>query len=138
MGPVDGIPKIGFRRWYERQLIESHAWFVTCFLGIVLLASSIDALDVHEPGWRPVLLTLAFFAGAAACVLAFRRYARILNRAESWGAQSTCAGCGAYGALRVVASSPRCDVDVAGNVEWLDVCCRRCGSHWRMRDDITV
>lgn len=132
MGPVDGIPKIGFRRWYERQLIESHAWFVTCFLGMVLLASSIDALDVREPGWRPVLLTIAFFGGAFVCLLAFRRYARILNRAEHWGSQSTCGACRAYGALRVLSAHRVPGQGGAYREEWLDVCCRRCGYTWRM------
>ena len=35
MSPADGIRKLGFRRWYERQLIESHAYFLTCFLCMI-------------------------------------------------------------------------------------------------------
>ena len=37
MSPADGIRQLGFRRWYERQLIESHAYFLTCFLCMIMV-----------------------------------------------------------------------------------------------------
>ena len=38
MEPARSIGKLGFRRWYERQLIESHAWLITCFLCALAIA----------------------------------------------------------------------------------------------------
>ena len=35
MEPADSIRRLGFWRWYERQLIEAHAWFITGFICIV-------------------------------------------------------------------------------------------------------
>ena len=32
MTPADGIRRLGFHRWYERQLIESHVYLVTGLL----------------------------------------------------------------------------------------------------------
>jgi hypothetical protein len=39
---ADDIRKLGFRRWYERQLLESHACLVTCFLCTILLAVCLE------------------------------------------------------------------------------------------------
>ena len=36
MDIVEGVRKLGFRKWYERQLIEAHAWLVTGFLAWLL------------------------------------------------------------------------------------------------------
>ena len=36
MANLQPIRKLGFRRWYERLLIEAHAWLVSCFLALVL------------------------------------------------------------------------------------------------------
>ena len=30
--PARSIGKLGFRKWYERRLIEGHAWLISCFL----------------------------------------------------------------------------------------------------------
>ena len=32
MEPARSIGRLGFRKWYERRLIESHAWLVTALL----------------------------------------------------------------------------------------------------------
>ena len=42
MASLDRIRTDGFRRWYERQLIECHAWLVSWFLGVIVLVSGID------------------------------------------------------------------------------------------------
>jgi len=30
---------LGFRKWYERQLVEGHLYLTSCFLGIVAMES---------------------------------------------------------------------------------------------------
>ena len=38
MAPAASIRRIGFRKWYERELIKSHAALVTSFMCAVLVA----------------------------------------------------------------------------------------------------
>jgi len=40
MEPADSIRRLGFARWYERRLIEGHAWFISVFFCIVAIAAS--------------------------------------------------------------------------------------------------
>jgi hypothetical protein len=40
--PASGIRRLGFRRWYERQLLESHFWLVSCILAMLLVAVCIE------------------------------------------------------------------------------------------------
>jgi len=42
LASFDRIRTHGFRHWYERQLIECHAWLVSCFLGMICAASGIE------------------------------------------------------------------------------------------------
>ena len=39
MEPADSISRLGFARWYERQLIEGHAWFVSGFACMIAVAA---------------------------------------------------------------------------------------------------
>jgi hypothetical protein len=43
--PARSIGKLGFRKWYERRLIESHAWLITCFLCALGIAASLEGLS---------------------------------------------------------------------------------------------
>jgi hypothetical protein len=59
---ADNIRKRGFKKWYERQLIESHAYLVTCFLCMILVAALLEELSFRAPGLKPFLM-LAVIAG---------------------------------------------------------------------------
>ena len=37
MEPADSISRLGFSRWYERRLIEAHAWFISAFICVVAI-----------------------------------------------------------------------------------------------------
>ena len=39
------IERHGFRRWYERQLIESHAYLALGFVALILLLSGLELLS---------------------------------------------------------------------------------------------
>ncbi len=39
------IARLGFRRWYERQLVESHAYLVAAFLALILLLAGFESLE---------------------------------------------------------------------------------------------
>ncbi len=105
MNAADGICRHGFRRWYERQLIEGHAWFVTCFPCAILILASLEGCSLRAPGLAPVG-TLALVVGSAAlCVVSLRRYLAILARAEYVAERSTCSACGDYGSLAVLTAA---------------------------------
>lgn len=127
MTPAEGIRKHGFRTWYERQLIESHVYFITAFMCMVLIMALLEDLNLRGPG--PLSkVTLAFAVGAAVVTLiAMRAYLVMLMRAEFLAGQCVCAQCRTYGLIMIQASG-----NVAEEPQWLRVACRRCGHEWRM------
>ena len=139
MTPAEGIAKLGFRRWYERQLIEGHVYFVTCFLSLMAIAASLEQID-----WRGPLPQLAFMlavlvAGAAVCVASLRRYNFLLVRAECLGAQSNCPHCKVYGVLQVLGAGSG-EERFGGFFEradnpWIRVRCKKCGHEWRIDNE---
>ena len=44
MEPADSIGRLGFARWYERRLIEGHAWFISGFACMVAIAAVVEEL----------------------------------------------------------------------------------------------
>ena len=45
MDPTSSIRRLGFRKWYERELIKCHAALVTCFLcGLTVAALAAGAV----------------------------------------------------------------------------------------------
>lgn len=135
MQVADAIRRLGFRRWYERQLIESHAYLVTAFLALILLLAGIETLDVLHGA--PLHYALALVIAAAAGMLTFvawRRFVTLLNRAEQFAATAECPRCQSWGRFDVLAAE-RADADdpvEAGRPHWLRVCCRKCSETWRV------
>ena len=69
MEPAATIGRLGFRRWYERQLIEGHAWLVTLILCLVAIGACVETMSFRGP-------RLEVLGYAAAVVAACRAYAR--------------------------------------------------------------
>jgi hypothetical protein len=113
------IARLGFRKWYERRLIEAHAWLVTAFLCVIVIAAGLEVLT-----FKGSLLAalgsagVVFFAGLIAWH-GVRRFIAILAQAEHLGSQSTCVSCKRYAAFNVIAQAPR-----------MCVRCRKCGHEW--------
>ncbi len=118
MEPADGIRRLGFARWYERRLIESHAWLVSGIVCTILVAACIEELSFRGSLAR----LLAYFVVIAAATLTgaygFARYQKILAEAERIGAQATCLRCGAYARFKLVSASR--------------VRCRKCENEWQL------
>lgn len=133
MNRAAGIRKHGFRRWYERQLIESHAYLVTCFLCMVLIAACAEMFSLRGPGLEQLELLTLLAAGLFVCVASWHRYHVLMVRAELTGEQSTCENCRTYGRFSVLkppaaAGSPAhaaAQIDSA-----LTVHCKVCGHEW--------
>ena len=137
MTSAQGIAKLGFRRWYERQLIEGHVYFVTCFLSLIVIATTLELIDWHAPFLQVVYLLAVIMGGGALCVTSLRRYQFVLARAECLGAQSNCERCETYGILHVIAAGAgheRPELSGASDDAWIRVRCKKCGHEWRMEN----
>jgi ribosomal protein L40E len=127
----EGIRKLGFRRWYERQLHESHLYFVTGVLSLVLVLACFELLSAGLPLWKSAVTGALMAGGIVLFVWAMARYHVTLGRAQHAAQHSVCAKCGSQGALDVVKSGTPRASDPGGNT-WLGVRCRKCGHEWIM------
>ena len=118
MEPVDSISRLGFSRWYERRLIEAHAWFVSGFICMVAVAACFEELTFRGSIGRSLLYTLVSLAAVAIGAYGIVRYHKILAEAERLGEHATCSGCGAYARFKLISPS--------------HVRCRRCEHEWRL------
>ncbi len=131
------VARLGFRKWYERELIKSHAALVTCFLCGVLVAAMVETLELGRGVWKPVSM-LVMIGAAILGWISWRSYITVLNRAERYGERSTCPSCNTYGRFKVLESGAETIPSEAAQAvaplsfEWMKVECRKCGTGWRM------
>ena len=118
MEPADSISRLGFARWYERRLIEAHAWFVSGFICMIAVAACFEELAFRGSLPRLLFYVAVVVASVAIGGYGLVRYHRILGEAESLGEHATCRGCGAYARFRLISAS--------------NVRCRKCGNEWRL------
>lgn len=126
MSTVDGIRKHGFRKWYERQLIEGHVWLVTLVLALVMMASGFELLSDRRGPGELLLDGVLVAAGAAVAWVSWRRYATAMMVAEHVGHQAVCPVCQRYGFRPV----PVSDGGHSGRPLQLLASCRGCGHRW--------
>ena len=118
MEPSDSIARLGFSRWYERRLIEGHAWFVSGVLCMIAVAACAEELSFRGSALHSIGYVLLVLAAAGCCFYGFFRYQAILLEAETVGERATCPGCGVYARFKLVtAASARC---------------RKCSHEWRL------
>ena len=140
MEPVTSIRRLGFRRWYERQLFVSHLSLTTCLLCGILIAAFLEEGFVLEFSGSSVLRLGIVFAAGAGGWHAWRRYITVLERAERYGERSTCPDCRTYARFDIVHSGidtipgPAATAVAPLEAAWLRVRCRKCGAAWRMPD----
>ena len=128
MNLADGIRKIGFRRWYERQLLECHLYLVAGLLSMVVVGACVEEFSLSAPGFMSLLIVLLTAAALAACVWSFRRYINMLVATQRAAEHSVCRECQTYGRLdllRAGSAPPEVEPD-----PWLRVRCRKCGHEW--------
>ena len=118
MEPADSIGRLGFARWYERRLIEAHAWFVSAFFCMVAIAACMEELTFRGSPMRLVLYLLFVLGSAAIGLYGVVRYHKILVEAESIGEHATCGKCDTYARFTMISPS--------------QARCRRCGNEWRL------
>ena len=116
MEPADSIRRLGFARWYERRLIEGHAWFISGFVCIVAIAATMEELSFRGSVARLLAYVIVIAAAAAIGIYGLVRYQQILSEAEQLGEHATCRACGAYARFRLISPS--------------QVRCRKCNNEW--------
>jgi hypothetical protein len=125
----DALRQRGFRRWYERQLIEAHAYLVTGFLALIMMLVALEVVEFRSSAANLLFLVAVASAGGLVCVFAWRRFSVTLFRAEAIAEQAVCPGCATYGRFAVVSAHDAPDT-VSGRV--VHVRCRQCAHTWRI------
>jgi hypothetical protein len=120
MEPADSIRRLGFARWYERRLIEGHAWFVSGFFCMIAIAACMEELSFRGSVGRLLAYGALVAAAIAIGIYGLVRYQQILSEAETLGEHATCSNCGAYARFQLISAS--------------QVRCRKCSNEWRLID----
>jgi len=118
MEPADSIRRLGFARWYERRLIEGHAWFISVFFCLIAIAACMEELNFRGSVARLLVYVSLVAASAAIGIYSMVRYQSILTEAERLGEHATCTACGAYARFKLISSA--------------EVRCRKCNHEWRL------
>jgi len=124
---TDGIRKHGFRKWYERELLHSHAHLVLLFLCSIGLLTSFGLHGSHQSGFDRLIDVAAIALFVAVGLWSLRRYLYLLMHAEQIANQAVCAQCKTYGRLKLVDGPAR-------PAESVRVCCRKCDHEWTIED----
>jgi membrane protein implicated in regulation of membrane protease activity len=120
---ADGIRKVGFRKWYERELLSSHAHMVLALLCTIALMAALELLNGGGPADK-LFNVLLFILSGAVGLWALRRYLYLLSNAETVADQANCSQCAEYGRLTVIEEDRR-------NGQVL-VKCRKCNHEWTL------
>ena len=122
----DGLRKHGFRKWYERELLQSHAHLVLTFLCAIGIFAAFEALGKFRSFSDQATDIVAILLCAAIGVWALRRYLYLLTHAEATAHQADCPACKAYGRFKLESEDAR-----AGSVR---VCCSKCQHRWTISE----
>lgn len=117
--PARSIEKMGFRRWYERQLLESHAWLVSCILCALAICAVLELVGFRVNSLASLVTLFFVYVAGVMGWHSLKRYRAIMAEAERLSEQSTCRSCRTYAAF-----------DITGEVP-LRARCRKCGNEWR-------
>ena len=123
---AEGIRKHGFRKWYKRELLQSHAHLVLTFLSTIGLFAAFEALGRFRSLSDQLTDILAILVCTAIGIWALRRYLYLLMHAEAIASQAVCPACESYGRLQLVQDGQR--------NERVKVQCRGCAHEWHLQD----
>lgn len=119
MEPAHSIAKLGFRRWYERQLLYSFAWLTTCLLCGLIIVAILEFVGFSAPGITPYITLVALYFIGLMGFHSWMTFTRKIMSAQRYANRSTCEKCGCYGRY-----------DVLSNTARFLVKCRRCAHEW--------
>ena len=119
---AEGIRKHGFRKWYERELLRSHAHMALTFICMIGVLAAFEAASKYRSWFDQVVDVIAVIVCGGAGLWALRRYLFLLMHAENVASQADCPACGTYARFSLVQADA--DDDTAR------VCCRKCAHEW--------
>lgn len=121
---ADGIRKLGFRKWYERELLQSHGHMALTLLCTIGIMGALEASSGSRSQGDRIsdMLTMLLCAGAG--LWSLRRYLYLLAHAEAIANQADCPQCGTYARLRLVGTDG----------SRVRVGCRQCSHEWLIDD----
>ena len=122
MGLAEGIRKHGFRKWYERELLQGHLNMVLLLFCAIGLLGAFEVFSRKAPLADQLSIVASIVACAGVGIWAMRRYLYMLMHAEHIANQAVCAQCKAYGRLDLLQFD-------AGH-QRVNVRCQRCGHAW--------
>lgn len=121
MEPARSISRLGFAKWYERRLIEAHAWLITALLCAIYVEVSLERFSLGEHTLVWLGTAGGIFVGGLIVWHGLRRFFAIFIEAERFASQSTCAACKTYAKFEVVKPQPK-----------ITVRCCKCSHEWTM------
>lgn len=124
---IEGIRKHGFRKWYERELMHSHAHLVLLFVCAIGLLTSFSVYSNNAPWVDRGLDAAAIVLCAAVGLWSLRRYLFLLTHAEQVASQAVCSECKTYGRLSIADGQMH-------RGESILVRCRKCEHEWAIVD----
>jgi predicted Zn finger-like uncharacterized protein len=121
---AEGIRRHGFRKWYERELLQSHAHLALTFLCVIGVFAAFEAITSFRSVADQATDVFALLLCGATGLWALRRYLYLLSHAEAVAHQADCPNCDTYGRLELLQS------DATGDS--VQVRCRHCQHSWRI------
>jgi hypothetical protein len=119
--PARSIGRLGFKKWYERRLMEAHAWLLTALLCAIYVEVALEGISLKAQLIAWLGTAGGIFVGALIVWHGLRRFFAILKEAEHFASQSTCPACQAYAKFDVTTEQPR-----------MTVRCHKCSHEWTM------
>jgi hypothetical protein len=125
----DGIRQHGFPRWYERRLIEGHAFLVTAFVSLLAMLVVFEMVDFSKSITSSLWLIGISGTGGVVCIHALRQFGRLTSSAHMLAEQAHCPKCATYAKFQVIHA-----FDAPDRLEGraLTVRCRLCEAEWTM------
>jgi len=122
MNLPDGIRKLGFRKWYQRELLQSHAHLLLLFLCAIGLLATFEVFSRSEPWKEQAFDVAALILLVAVGIWSLRRYLFLLMHAEQVANQAVCERCQTYGRLTVL--------EEGRTGHQVTVRCKKCEFEW--------
>ena len=127
------LQRVGFRKWYERQLVDGHISLVTAFLCVIAIACGAELVSIKDQSIGIIGNAVLIFGSAVIGWAAIKRYQRVLVEAEWMGEQANCGGCGRYGF-----SMTKDHLLQPSHDKWMiKAHCKKCAHQWDIEVDVT-
>ena len=118
----EGLRKHSFRKWYERELLGSHAYMVLLLLCTIGLLAAFEVYSKGSSLNDKLIDVAAVMVFTVVGAWSLRRYLYLLMRAERVANQAVCKCCDTYGKLSLVREDREANQ--------VTVRCKKCQHEW--------